>query len=102
MKVLITESKRDRLVIKWLNLEYGDLTPYEMEKHPNQIFFMKDEKIFFNYNKKPGTVGISYDKIWSFLESFFGLEYEEIQDITKEWIEEHYKLRVTTSDKNYW
>ena len=63
---------------------------------------MKDEKVLFNYNKKPKTVGISYDKIWSFLEYFFGLEYEEIQDITKEWIEEHYKLEVTSSDKNYW
>lgn len=103
MKVIITESQKNRTIIKWLNSEYGDLTPYETEKHhPNQIFFMKDEKVLFNYNKKPKTVGISYDKIWSFLEYFFGLEYEEIQDITKEWIEEYYKLEVTSSDKNYW
>lgn len=85
-----------------MNLEFGDLTPIETEEHPDYIFFMKDGKVFFNYNKKPKTVGISYDKIWSFLESYFGLEYEEIQDIIKEWIEGHYKLRVTGSKINEW
>jgi hypothetical protein len=59
---------------------------------------MKDDKFIFYYNKKNGYVGISYDKIWSFLESFFGLEYKEIQDLTKEWVEEHYKLGVTTTN----
>ncbi len=87
----------DRTIIKWLNSEYGDLTPYETEKRPDYIFFMKDGEVVFDYNKKNGYVYISYDKIWSFLESFFGLEYEEIQDLTKEWVEEHYKLGVTTT-----
>ena len=84
-------------IIKYLNSEYGDLTPYETEKYPDYIFFMKDGKLIFGYNKKNGYVGVSYDKIWSFLENFFGLEYEEIQGLTKEWVEEHYKLGVTTT-----
>ncbi len=97
MKYIITESQMDRAVIKWLNLEYGDLEPFEIEKNPYYIFFMKDGEVVFDYNKKNGYVGISYDNIWSFLSSFFGLEYKEIQDITKEWVEEHYKLGVTTT-----
>jgi hypothetical protein len=97
MKYIITESQMDRAIIKWLNSEYGDLTPFETEKHPDYIFFMKDGKVIFDYNTKNGNVYISYDKIWSFLESFFGLEYKEIQSLTKEWVEEHYKLRVTTT-----
>ena len=84
-------------IIKYLNSEYGDLTLFESEKYLNHIFFMKDGEVVFDYNKKNGYVGVSYDKIWSFLESFFGLEYDEIQDLTKEWVEEHYKLRVTTT-----
>ena len=98
MKLIITENKRNQIVIKWLNSEYGDLIPFETEKYPDYIFFMKDGKIIFDYNKKNGYVYISYDKIWSFMGSFFGLEYEEIQDLTKEWVEEHYKLRVTTTN----
>ena len=103
MKILITENKRNQIVIKWLNSKYGDLTPYETEKYPDYIFFMKDGKLIFVYIKKNGYVGVSYDKIWSFLQNFFGLEYEEIQDLTKEWVEEHYKLGVTTTSCcNYW
>ena len=97
MKYIITESQIDRVVFKWLNSEYGDLTPFETEKHPDYIFFMKDGEVVFDYNKENGYVYISYEKIWSFLENFFGLEYEEIQGLTKKWVEEHYKLRVTTT-----
>jgi len=84
-------------IIQYLNYEFNNLEQFEMEKYPDYIFFMKDGEVIFYYNKKNGYVGVSYDKIWSFLESFFGLEYKEIQDITKEWVEEHYKLRVTTT-----
>ena len=97
MKYIITESKLNRAVFKWLNSEYGDLEQFEMEKYPNHIFFKKDGEFIFYYNKKNGYVGISYDKIWSFLESFFELKYKEIQVLTKEWVEEHYKLGVTTT-----
>jgi hypothetical protein len=101
MKYIITESQMDRAVFKWLNSEFGDLTPYETEERTNYIFFMKDGEVVFDYDKKYGNVYISDDKIWSFLGNFFGLEYEEIQDITKEWVEEHYKLRVTTTRACY-
>ena len=101
MRYIITEGQLDRAVIKWLNQEYGDLEPFEIEKHPDYIYFMKDGEVVFDYNKKNGYVGVSYDKIWSFLENFFGLEYEEIQDLTKEWVEEHYKLRVTTTMEEF-
>ena len=90
----------DRAVLKYLNTIYGDLTPFETDKYPGFIFFMKDDKVIFDYNKKNGKVYISYEHIWSFLSSFFGLKYKEIQDLTKEWVEEHYKLSVTTT--GYW
>jgi hypothetical protein len=86
-----------RAVLKYLNTIYGDLTPFETDKYPGLIFFMKDGEVIFDYNKKNGNVYISYEHIWSVLESFFGLEYKEIQDLTKEWVEEYYKLSVTTT-----
>ena len=58
---------------------------------------MKDGKVIYEYNIKNGEVYISYGKIWSFLESFFGLEHEEIQSLTKEWVEEQFKSDVTTT-----
>ena len=97
MKYIITENQKDRAIIKWLNSEFGDLTPFKTKKYPDYIFFMKDGEVIFDYHKKSRYVGFSFEKIWSFLKNFFGLEYEEIQDLTKEWVEEHYKLRVTTT-----
>ena len=88
----------NRAVLKYLNTQYGDLKPYKTDREPNHIFFMKDDEVIFDYNKKNKDVYISYN-IWSFLESFFGLEYKEIQYLTKEWVEEHYKLRVKTTNK---
>lgn len=97
MKLIITENKRNRVIIKWLNSEFGDLTPFKTGKYPNYIYFMKDGEVVFDYNKKNGSVAVSNDKIWSILESFFELKYKEIQDLTKQWVEEHYKLGVTTT-----
>jgi hypothetical protein len=100
MKYIITENQLNRAALRFLNTEYGDLVPYETDKFPDYIFFMKDDKVIFEYNKKNGKVYISYEHIWSFLSSFFGLKYKEIQDLTKEWVEEHYKLSVTTTFLN--
>jgi len=97
MKIIITENKLNDIVFKWLNKGYGDLKPYETNQYPDYIFFIKDKEIIFDYNKKNGLSYISYDNIWSFLENMFGMEYEQIQEVTKLWLEEHYNLRVITT-----
>ena len=99
MKVKITENKRNQIVFKWLNSEYGDLEQFKTKKYPDYIFFMKDGEVVFDYNIENGNVFISYDKIWSILENFFGFKYKEMQDLTKEWVEEHYKLGVTATGR---
>jgi len=98
MKYIITESKLHNIVIKYLNSEYGDLTPYETEKYPDYIFFMKDGEVIFDYDKKNRDVYVSYSYVWSFLKTFFGLENKEIQILTKKWVNENYKLRTTITD----
>jgi hypothetical protein len=97
MKYIITESRLNDIVKSWLSNSFGDLIPYETKKYPNYIFYGKGGEVIFEYNKKNGCVYISYYKIWSFLESMFGMEHQQIQDLTKEWVEEHYKLKVTTT-----
>jgi len=94
----MTDNLKNK-IIKYLNYEFSNLEQFEMEKYPDYIFFMKDGEVVFDYDKKNGYVGVSYDKIWSFLKSFFDLKHKEIQVLTKEWVEEHYKLRVTTTNQ---
>ena len=97
MKILITESKLERVAINWLNDNYGDLEPYETEKYPNQVFYRKGKEIIFGYNKKNGQVIVNYQEVWSLFKSFLGLETEQVRDLTKVWVEERYNLRVTTT-----
>jgi len=91
-------DKLKHKIINYLNKEYSGLIRYETDRWEDLIFYMKDGKFIFEYNKKNGYVFISYGIIWSFLETYFGLEYEEIQDITKEWVEEQFKSEVTTTE----
>ena len=102
MRIIINEGKINDVVKKWLTVNYGNLESYETDKYPNHIFFMKDGKVILNYNRKNGYCYISYEEIWSFLSSVFQLEYEEIRGITKEWVGEHYKLRVTTTGDSFY
>ena len=83
---------------KWLTGNYGDLERCETDEYPDYTFYMKDGNLILNYNRKNGRCYISHEEIWSFLESVFQLEYKEIKGITREWVEEHYKLEVTTTD----
>ena len=52
------------------------------------------------YDKKNEIVYLNYYVILSFLEDGFGLNYEEIQDIIKEWLGETYNLRGVTTLKS--
>ena len=90
-------SKLEKLCIKWLNDNYGELESYENEVYSDYIFYKKGDEVIFEYNKKNGSVYVSYDEIWSFFELFFGMEYQQIQGLTKRWVEEHYKMGVTTT-----
>ena len=101
MKILITESKLEKAAINWLNKKYGDLEPFETRKYPDYIFYRQGNEIIFDYNKKNGNVYVNYDEIWSFFESFFGMNYQQIQDLTKVWVEERYNLRVTTTSFDF-
>jgi hypothetical protein len=95
MKIIITESRLERLAINWLNDNFGDLKPYETERYTNVIFFMKDGKIIFTYNKKDRSVTVSYNEIWSFFESYFSMKYGQIQVLTKLWVMSSYNLEVS-------
>jgi hypothetical protein len=86
-----------KTAIKWLNKNYGNLGVYETEKRPDYIFYIKNGEVILDYNKKNGVVYVSHNHIWSFLENFFSMEIQQIQEVTKLWVEEHYKLGVTTT-----
>lgn len=87
------DNKFYSVVIKWLNIKFSDLSMCRSDEHPESIFYIKDDEVFFEY-KKNGTTYISYEKIWERLEYIFSMEYPVIQEVTKLWLEENYQLKI--------
>ena len=87
--------------LSWLNEIYGNLKLVEKE---DKIFYVDGErKPLFMYDvraqvkkSKNGYYYIDYYRIWSFFESYFGMEYKEIQELMKVWLGETYNLRGLT------
>jgi hypothetical protein len=91
-----------RIVLKWLNKEFGDLTPLV---RGNKTFYVDKDQIplFYYYQDENNEyVYVNYDKIWVFFESIFGLNYLQIQEIVKVWLEETYNLRGATPIEYLW
>ena len=96
MKIIITESKRDRLVLNWLDKEFGNLT--EIVKD-DKIFYVDENGlplIMYYQNSKNDYVFINYNRIWIFFESIFGLKDSQTREILTIWLEDTYNLRGYT------
>ena len=77
---------------------FDDLEQVQSKEKGHLILFRyKKGYNFMIYDTKNEIVNIDYDDIWSFLRSNFGLYHKDIQDLTKEWLDEVYNLRGVTT-----
>ena len=74
------EYKTYESVFKYLNTDYGNLVEYKTDKYPHHIFYMKGNKIVFDYNVRRKMVFIS-PELYRLLESFFNFDFNEIQSL---------------------
>jgi hypothetical protein len=95
MKINITKTQRARLVKDWLNDMFSDAEIKNTDY--GNSYYIKNEKNLAFQNKKNKDFRFDYDLIWSFLESIFSLEYEELQSITKDWLDETLNLKGYTT-----
>ena len=96
MKIIITESSRDRVVLKWLNKEVGNLT---LAVVGDKTYYVDEDRkplFYYYHDEKNGNVFINYNRIWVFFESIFGLKRPQTQVILKVWLEQTYNLRGFT------
>ena len=93
MKIQVNKEQMFRVVIKWLNTHYGNLTPKMHKDHPNSVFYVNpSNEVMMEYDKKDEGAYMHYDHIWSKIESLFHLNYPKIYSIMKVWLKETYKL----------
>ena len=96
MKIIITESKLNSVVLKWLDKEFGNLTEVVRD---DKIFYVDENglPLFMYYqDSKNGNVYINYERIWIFFESIFGLKESQTEEILTIWLEDTYNLRGYT------
>ena len=92
MKIIITEGKLNKVILNWLDKEFGNLTEV-VRDHRTHYVDQNGLTLFYYYpNDKIKYIFIDYTRIWIFFESIFGLDHFQIQDILKIWLEETYNL----------
>ena len=99
MKYIITESKLDRVIIKYLNRFYGDLEEYRTDEYPDRVFYVKDKKVYMEFKSENGNLWIDYDTIWEDLKTVFSLKFIKMEHIITKWVEDTYKLKDVTTPK---
>ena len=74
--------------------------------YPNSIFYMKGDKVLFEFDTKGKVLWVHYSKIWSVFESKYGLEYQQIRALVKKVVENTLKLEgitpIAARDKLTW
>jgi hypothetical protein len=91
MRVIITESKRSKIAIKWLEDDYPNL---ELLRYPEyEDIFVADKGMFkMSYISRTKTLHVKND-IWDFIRNMFGFDNDEVSDLLLEWANKKFGFR---------
>ena len=107
MKIIITESKLEKVGIHWLNNEFSGVEPYNAKGFPSSIYFQKDGKIIFQYKKNREQTTFNTN-VYEELDLYFNMDYHQVKHLLMLWMWEKYKLRtsdvrfMSDSSRNEW
>jgi hypothetical protein len=97
MKFVITESKRDQLIDKYISNYLGELT--KLEDRDGRIFFLKDtgkkptqDDVVFFYSKDSYSAYIPWILITSL--NIFGCGLFEARRLVMDWLLKTYNIKV--------
>jgi hypothetical protein len=90
MKYIITESQYDNTIDKFITYQLEPHEEKRTKKYPKSVFWVKDGEVIVEIQKS-GYFWVS-PQIWNNITLMFSLEYDETQQVIKDWLEEHYKL----------
>jgi len=92
MKYIITESQYSNVIDKFITYQFEPHEVKKSPKYPNSIFWVKDGEVIVKINERTDDFWVDY-QIWEDIENMISLEYNETQQVIKDWLEEHYKLK---------
>jgi hypothetical protein len=96
MKIIITEGKLNKVILKWLDNEYGNLTQVV---RGNKVSYVDQDGLpilIYYQNEKHGGIYVNFQKVWGLLGIIFGMNRQQILVMLKIWLEETYDIKGYT------
>ena len=92
MNIIITENKRIRLAINWLEEDYPDLKKITFPTHDG--VFISDKGMFkMVYNSRVKEFYV-LSEIWDFIRSMFGFDNDEVSELLLNWSNKKFGFRA--------
>ena len=88
------KNKLRKVQFKFLDYVFENMYSVKSKHYPNSTFFKKDDKVILELEKS-GTLWVLYS-VWSNISDMFSLDYNETQQLIKEWAEAQLKQEVVT------
>jgi hypothetical protein len=97
MNIIVERPQLVRAVLRYLNMNFGDLTPKSYLNIPGKVFYVnKQGGTVLEYeedNEFEPTVWVDTTLLWSKITNAFHINYNEIQSILEVWLKgEPYKF----------
>ena len=94
MKIIITENRLRKVQFKYLDYLFEGIREVKSKTYPDSRFWKKGDKVVSEL-KKSSDFYVSH-KIWDNISDMLSLDYAETQQLIKEWVEQHLKLKGIT------
>jgi hypothetical protein len=103
MDIQVNKDQLDRVVIKWLNNHYGNLTVKEISHIPDSVFYVNSKnKEIMDYTINNKILHMEVEILVS-LTDLFKIDQSEVRSIIRKWVYETYDIeadRVFGADYN--
>ena len=94
MDIQVNKDQLDRVVIKWLNKNYGNLTLKEISHIPNSVFYVNSKnKEMMDYTINNKILYIEVEILISLID-LFKIDEVNIRSIIRKWVYETYDIDV--------
>jgi len=85
---------KTKVEFTYLDYLFKEVYVVKSKYYPDSTFFKKDDKVILELEKS-GTLWVLYS-FWSNISDMFSFDYNETQQLIKEWVEKELKLEQVT------
>jgi len=106
MKIIITENQLRKVQFKYLDYLFDNIREVESKEYQGSRVWKKDGEVVLELEKSD-RLWVLYS-VWSSISGMLSLNYDETQQLIKEWVEQHLELegiipfKSNTRFKSWW